>query len=81
MRNKESYIDNLKENIEFKNNRISNLEKEILVQKVKYKKYINEKEAIYEKDVEEAKRLGEISKTKIKNSEKFEKLNNLLFST
>ena len=78
-RTKESYIDNLKENIEFKNNRISNLEKEILIQKVKYKKYINEKEAIYEKDVEEAKRLGEISKTKIKNSEKLEKLNNLLF--
>ena len=79
IKSKESYYDNLESDINSKNNKISTLEKEILIQKFKYKKYISEKEKNYEKEVEEAKRLGGLIKTKINNSEKIEKLNELLF--
>ena len=79
LKSKQPYYDNLKSDITSKNNQISNLEKEILIQKIKYKNYLNEKEKNYERDMEEARRLGEISKAKIQNSEKVEKLNELLF--
>ena len=79
IKSKESYYDNLESDINSKNNKISTLEKEILIQKFKYKKYISEKEKNYEKEVGEAKRLGGLIKTKINNSEKIEKLNELLF--
>ena len=79
LKSKNSYYENLKSDIKSKKNQISNLEKEILNQKVKYKKIMNEKEKNYERNMEESRRLGEISKTKIQNSEKVEKLNELLF--
>ena len=79
LKSKQSYYENLKSDITLKKNKISDLEREILIQKVKYKKNLNEKEKNYERDMEEARRLGEISKTKIQNSEKVEKLNELLF--
>ena len=65
LKSKQSYYENLKSDITLKKNKISDLEREILIQKVKYKKNLNEKEKNYERDMEEARRLGEISKTKI----------------
>ena len=79
IKSKELHFDKIKPELELKNKIISNLENELLIQKAQYQKYINKKEREYEQDMDEARRLGEMSKTKIQNSENIEKLNDLFY--
>ena len=76
---KESFFDNIKPELESKNKMISELEKELLAQKEKYRKDMTQKEIVYENDMGKSKRVLGMHKIKIKNSENIEKLNDLLY--